>query len=173
VCAPRNLAAVTEPKDPAADRPRRRAERLLGAAADPVETGPPRARPETPAAVRWAALVVGVEAAALVVGAGAMVVLALTGHVAGVGNAFALAVSLLLLGLFLGAVAGGLWRVARWARSAAVAIQIILGLMGLTAISQAHSPAFGIPVLALVALEFYLLATPEARLVFFNRREGD
>jgi hypothetical protein len=108
-----------------------------------------------------------------VVGAGAMVVLVLTGHVAGVGNAFALAVTFLVLGLFLGAVAGGLWRVARWARSAAVAIQIILGLMGLTAISQAHSPAFGIPVLALVALEFYLLATPEARLVFFNRREGD
>lgn len=160
---------MTQHDDAAPGRPRRRAERLLGAPAEAPAAAPARTRVEAPRAVRWAALVVAVEALAFLAGAVAMVVSAVTGSAASQGNALALAVLLLVLGGLLGAVARGVWRVATWARSPVVALQIMLGLMGITAISEAHAPAFGVPALALVALEFYFLATPEARLAFFRR----
>lgn len=115
--------------------------------------------------MRWAALVVAVQAAAAVVAAGLLIYLAVTGS-GDVGNDLALAATVAVFGVLLVVCAVGLWRVARWARSPVVAMQLILGLSGLTAITQAHAPAFGVPVLALVAIELYLLATPEARLAF-------
>jgi hypothetical protein len=167
---PRSLAAVTDRKDTAPDRPRRRAERLLGATAEPSATRPPRARPESPRAVRWAALVVGVQAAALVVAAGVLAYLTLT-ESGGVASGLALAALVLVLGAALAGCAVGMWRGASWARGPVIAGQLLLGLMGYTAAVEAHRPAIGIPALALVALVFYLLATPEARLAFFRRRD--
>jgi hypothetical protein len=52
-----------------------------------------------------------------------------------------------------------------------IALQLLFGLMGYTAAFEAGRPDIGIPALALVAVEFYLLATPAARLAFFRRRE--
>lgn len=151
--------------DGGASRPRRRAERLLGATAEPSATRPQRVHREAPRSVRWAALVVAVQAAAAVAAAGVLIYLAIAGS-GDVGNDLALAATVAVFGVLLVVCAVGLWRVARWARSPVVAMQLILGFSGLTAITQAHSPAFGVPALALVAAEFYLLATPEARLAF-------
>lgn len=163
---------MTEHDDGAVSRPRRRAaERLLGAAAEPSAPRPERVRSAAPRTVRWAALVVGLQAAVALGTGGLLVYLAATGS-GDVGNDLALAATVAVFGVLLAVCAVGLWRVARWARSPVVAMQIIFGLMGLTAITEAHSPAFGVPVLVLVALEFYLLATPEARLAFYPRTDA-
>jgi hypothetical protein len=170
VRGPRSLAAVPDRKDAAPDRPRRRAEGLLGAAADPAVPRPTRARPAAPRAVRWAALVVGVEAAALVVTAGVLAYLTLT-ESGEIGSGLALAGLVLVLGAALAGCAVGMWRVASWARGPVIALQLLLALMGYTAAFEAGRPDIGIPALALVAVVFYLLATPAARLAFFRRRE--
>ena len=125
-----------------------------------------------PRAVRWAALVVAVEVAALAAGMAGLLYLTATGSVASVGNAVGLAVVVAVLGIALGACAVGLRRVALWARTPVVVLQIILGMIGYTAAFQAGQPTFGIPVLVLVALELYLLATPEARLAFFRHTDA-
>lgn len=156
---------MTEHDDGGAARRRSRAERLLGATAEPSAPRPERVRGEVPRSLRWAALVVVLQAAAGIVTAGVLIYLALA-RSGDVGNDLALAATVAVFGALLLVCAVGLWRVARWARSPVVAMQIILGLMGLTAVTEAHSPAFGVPVLALVAVELYLLATPEARLAF-------
>ena len=76
---PRNLAAVTEPAGVPPQPPRRRAERLFGAPGRAVGAAPARARGrEAPRSLRWAAVVVGVEAAALAVGALVLLYLAVT-----------------------------------------------------------------------------------------------
>ena len=168
--APRSLAPVTEHHDAAAGRSRRRAERLLGAAAEPAAPRPSRPPVEAPRAVRWAALVVAVEAAAIGVAAVVLLYLAVT-RSGELRNDLALAVTVGVLGAALAGCAVGLWRVAMWARGPVVALQILLGLMGVAALSQAGLPAFGIPALVLAALVLYLLATPEARLAYFRRRE--
>ena len=63
----------------------------------------------------------------------------------------------------------GLWRVSSWARGPVVVLQLLLAVIGYSLAFQAERPLLGVPVLALVALEFYLLATPEARLAFLER----
>ena len=50
-----------------------------------------------------------------------------------------------------------------------IAAQIFFGLSGFVAAFEAGRPLIGLPVLALVATELYLLATPEARLAFLGR----
>jgi hypothetical protein len=50
-----------------------------------------------------------------------------------------------------------------------VVLQILLGLLGYTLAFEADRPLIGVPVLALVISELYLLLTPEARLAFFHR----
>jgi hypothetical protein len=170
---PRNLAPVTEHDDGGAGRPRRKAaERLLGAAAEPSAPRPQRVRPEAPRAVRWAALVVAVEAAAVLVGAVVLLYLTVTGNPDDMGRAVAEVVLVALLGAALAAGAAGLWRVALWARGPVVALQVLLGLLGYTAAFQASRPEFGVPALVLAALELYLLATPEARLAFYRRTDA-
>src|SRR5215211_7238828 len=62
---PRNLAVVTEPTEP----PRRAMDRLFGATADPTAPRRRRPRTEAPGALLWAGVVVGVQAAAVAVGA--------------------------------------------------------------------------------------------------------
>lgn len=120
--------------------------------------------------MRWAAVVVGAEATALVVTAGVLAYLTLT-EPGSVGSGLALAGLVLVLGAALAGCAVGMGRVASWARGPVIAGQLLLGLMGYTAAFEAGRPAIGIPALALVALEFYLLATPAARLAFFRRRD--
>jgi hypothetical protein len=51
-----------------------------------------------------------------------------------------------------------------------VALQLLLALLGYTAAFTAQSPQIGIPMLAAAAVELYLLATPEARLAYAERR---
>ena len=149
-------------------RARPRAESLLGGAA---ESRPKRERPavEVPGAVRWAALVVAVEAAALAVVAVVLLWLTVTSEPDSVGRALAEVVYVSLGAALLGAAAVGLWRLSAWARGPVVALQVLLGLLGYTLAFQADRPLIGVPVLALVAAELYLLATPEARLAFFHR----
>jgi hypothetical protein len=50
-----------------------------------------------------------------------------------------------------------------------VVLQLLLGALAYTTAFQAQRPIVGIPVLVLVATELYLLATPEARLAFWER----
>jgi hypothetical protein len=124
---------------------------------------------EAPVPLRRAALVVAVEAALL--GALALVLLVLTvvGEPDSVGRALG-AVALVGAGAaLLAAGALGLRRVAPWSRAPVVVLQIFLGLLGYTAAFQAARPLIGLPVLVLVAVTLYLLATPESRLAFLER----
>jgi hypothetical protein len=165
---------VTEEKGAGAPRPRRLADRLLGeAAARPAPKPKPEPqpdRPETPQSVRWAAVVVGVEAVAIAVGGLVLLYLTITGTPDSVPRAIAEVVIVLGGAAVLGLAARGLWRVAAWARGPVIVLQILLGLLALTTVFQAERPLIGGPVLVLVAAVLYLLATPEARLAFFERR---
>jgi hypothetical protein len=149
-------------------RRRSRAEGLLGSAATPSAPRPERSRPDAPPAVRRAALVVAVEAAAATALAVVLLFLTLTGSPDSVGRALAEVVYVGLGAALLAAAAVGLWRVSAWARGPVIVMQLLLGVMGYTAAFQADRPLLGVPVLAAVALELYLLATPEARLAFFR-----
>jgi hypothetical protein len=122
-----------------------------------------------PGAVRRAALVVGVEAAAAAVLAVVLLFLTVTSSPDSVGRALAEVVYVGMAALLLAAGAVGLWRVAAWARGPVIVLQLLLAVLGYTAAFQAERPLIGVPVLAAVALELYLLATPEARLAFFQR----
>jgi hypothetical protein len=50
-----------------------------------------------------------------------------------------------------------------------VALQLLLVVLGFTAVS-AQAPQVGYPMIAVAAVELYLLATPEARLPYAGRR---
>jgi hypothetical protein len=113
---------------------------------------------------------VGLEAVGLFVLAVVVVVLTLTGAPDSVGRALAEAVYVLGGALLLGGAAVGLWRVSAWARGPVVVLQLLLGVVGWSFASAGGRPLVGVPILALVAVEFYLLATPEARLAFAERR---
>ena len=143
-------------------------DRLFGAAAEPTAPRPPRVRPGAPRALRWAALVIGVEAAALAVGALALLWLTLTSDPDSVGRALAEVVLVAAGAGVLAACALGLWRVAAWARGPVVALQLLLAALAYTTAFEAGRPLIGVPVLALVATELYLLATPEARLAYLE-----
>ena len=157
-----------EPGD-ATSRRRPRAEGLLGGAAQPAAPRPARDRSAAPVAVRRAALAVAVEAAAAALVAGWLLVLTLTSSADSVGRALAEVVYVGLAAALLTAGALGLWRVASWARGPVIAVQLLLAALGYTTAFQAERPLIGVPILALVALELYLLATPEARLAFYER----
>ena len=156
-----------------AGQPQRRslADRFLGAAAQPSAPRPPRetGEEEAPRSLRWAAVVVGVEALGLAAVACWLLVLTLTGDPADTGRALAEIVFVVLAAVVLGFAGRGLWRVASWSRGPVVALQIFLGLLGYTSAFTYGRPEIGIPVLGLVAVELYLLATPEARLAFLRR----
>ena len=157
---------MTEPR---ASQPRRRAERLFGAPAEPSAPRPARVRPEAPTSLRWAAIVVGVEAAAVALGAVAWLGLTLTSTPDSLGRALAEVVILALVAAGLGAAAVGLSRVSGWARGPVIAAQIFFGLSGFVAAFEAERPLIGVPILLVVATELYLLATPETRLAFLER----
>ncbi|MFW3171082.1 hypothetical protein [Geodermatophilus sp. CPCC 206100] len=158
-------------EEPAARPPRQRrlSERLLGGAAEPSAPRPARPREEAPAAVRRAALVVAVESAALTVVALVLLYLTLTSTADSVPRAVAEIVYVSFFAVLLAAAAVGLWRLSGWARGPVIVLQLLLGLFGYTSAFEAGRPAIGIPILVLVALELYLLATPEARLAFYRR----
>jgi hypothetical protein len=142
---------------------------LLGGAAAPTTPRAQAARPAAPAAVRRAALVVALEAAAVAALALVLLFLTVTGEPDSVGRALAEVVYVGLGAALLAAGAVGLWRVSAWARGPVVVLQLLLGALGYTAAFQADRPLIGVPVLAVVAVELYLLATPEARLAFYHR----
>jgi hypothetical protein len=119
--------------------------------------------------VRWAAVVVGVEAAATLVGALALLYLTLTGTPDSLPRALAEVVVAALGAGLLTAAAVGIWRVSGWARSPVVVLQLLLGAVAYTTAFQASQPIIGIPVLVLAAAELGLLATPAARLAFWGR----
>ncbi|MGY1809630.1 hypothetical protein ACI8AF_19870 [Blastococcus sp. SYSU D00669] len=158
---------TTEPS-----RRRSRADRLLGAAAEPSAPEPAREESETPRSVRWAALVVALEAVFLVVVAAYLGLRTLTGEADSDSGAWGLVVFALLGAVLLAGCARGLWRLSAWARGPVVAVQLLLGAIGLTAAFEYQQQQVGIPMLVPVAVTLYLLATPESRLAFFQRR-GD
>nr|WP_239523062.1 hypothetical protein [Geodermatophilus normandii] len=146
-----------------------RAERLLGGAAQP-STRPPRPpRPDAPPAVVRAALVVAVEAAVLIGGALVILWLTLTSDPDSVGRALAEVVYVGIFGAVLAAAAVGLRRVSAWARGPVVVLQILLGLFGYSTAFPGGQPLLGIPLIVLAVAELYFLATPEARLAFYER----
>jgi hypothetical protein len=149
--------------------PRRRAERFFGAPADEAVPRPRRPARAAPRSLRWAAVVVGVEAAAAVAAAVVMAVLATAGDATSGRDAVGIVVFALLAAAVLAGCARGLWRVASWARGPVVALQLLLVLLGFTAVS-AQAPQVGYPMIAVAAVELYLLATPEARLPYAGRR---
>ena len=116
--------------------------------------------------LRRAAIVVAVEALLLAGVAVYLLVLTLTTDAADVGRAVAEVVYVALGAAALAAGARGLWRRASWARGPVVVVQILLGLLGYNAAFENQMPAIGVPVLLLVAVTLYLLATPEARLAY-------
>jgi hypothetical protein len=170
VAEPRNLTAVADPSGAQPSRPRSRADRLLGAAAEPSAPAPPRPTQRAPRSVRWAALVVAVEALALAGIAAWLLVLTVTSTPASLGGALAEVVFVGLGAAVLVLAARGLWRLSSWARGPVVALQLFLGLLGFTSAFTYDRPLIGLPVLVLVAVVLYLLVTPEARLAFYERR---
>jgi hypothetical protein len=165
---PRNLAVVTEPSGARDPQSRRRAERLFGAPAEPSAPRPARVRPEAPRSLRWAAVVVGIEAAAIAVGALALLYLTFTSTADSVGRALAEVVMVGAGAALLAVAAIGLWRVSAWARGPVIVLQLLLAALAYTTTFEAGQPLIGVPVLALVATELYLLATPEARLAYLE-----
>jgi hypothetical protein len=149
--------------------PRRRSDRLFGAAAQPSAPRPERPRTETPRTLRWAAVVVGIEAAALAVGACLLLYLFVTSTADSVSRALGEVVFVGAGAAVLAAAAVGLWRVASWARGPVVVLQLLLAALAYTTAFDAGRPAIGLPVLVLVAVELYLLATPESRLAYLER----
>ena len=114
-------------------------------------------------------MVVGVEAAAIAVGALALLWLTLTSTADSVARALAEVVVVAAGAAVLLACAVGLSRVATWARGPVVVLQLLLAALAYTTAFEAGRPLIGVPVLALVATELYLLATPEARLAYLER----
>jgi hypothetical protein len=149
--------------------PGRRADRLFGAAARPSAPRPERPRTEAPRTLRWAAVVVGIESAALAVGALLLLYLVVTSTADSVAAAIGEVVFVAAGAAVLAAAAAGLWRVAAWARGPVVVLQLLLAALAYTTAFQAGMPAIGLPVLVLVAAELYLLATPESRLAYVER----
>jgi hypothetical protein len=120
--------------------------------------------------VRRAALVVAVEAALLVGLAVVILVLTVVSSPDSVGRAVAEAFYVLAGGLLLAGAAAGLWRVAAWSRGPVIVLQVLLGVVGYSFAFPGERPLVGLPVLALAAVEIYLLLTPEARLAFAERQ---
>jgi hypothetical protein len=160
---------VNEPAGAPRQPPARRTDRLFGAAAQPSGSRPERRRPEAPRTLRWAAIVVGVEAAAIGVAALVLLYLVVTSTAASMSNAIAQVVVVAAGAAALGVAAVGLWRVASWARGPVVVLQLLLAALAYTTAFEAGRPAIGLPVLVLVAVELYLLATPESRLAYLKR----
>jgi hypothetical protein len=119
--------------------------------------------------VRRAALVVAVQSGAVAAVALVLLWLTVTSSPASVGRALAEVVYVGLGAALLAAAAVGLWRVSAWARGPVVVMQVLLAVVGYTLAFEAGRPLLGVPVLALVAVELYLLFTPEARLAFLER----
>ncbi|UOY01354.1 hypothetical protein [Blastococcus sp. PRF04-17] len=153
-------------------RPSRRAmDRLFGPAAAPSAPKAPREHPAAPRALRWAAAVVGLEAALLALGALVLLYLTLTSTADSIGRALAEVVLVAGGAALLAVAAVGLWRVARWARGPVVVFQLLLAALAYTTAFDAQQPAIGLPVLLLVAAELYLLATPEAWLAYLEQED--
>jgi hypothetical protein len=167
--APRNLGSMTQPAGVPPQPPRRRSERLLGGAAEPPAPRPRRPGADTPRTLRWAAVVVGIEAAALAVGALWLLYLVISSTADSVAAAVGEVLFVAAAAAVLAAAAVGLWRAAGWARGPVVVLQLLLAALGYTAAFQAGRPAIGVPVLVLVAVELYLLATPESRMAYLER----
>src|SRR3954453_4199791 len=73
---------MTEPSGLPPQQPRRVLARLFGAAADPSAPRPPRPRADATRALRFAAVVVGIEAGAIALGAVVLLYLTVTGSAA-------------------------------------------------------------------------------------------
>jgi hypothetical protein len=114
-------------------------------------------------------VVVGVEAAALAVGAFLLLYLVVTSTADSVAAALGEVVFVGGGSAVLAVAAVGLWRVAVWARGPVVVLQLLLAALAYTTAFDAGQPAIGLPVLVLVAVELYLLATPESRLAYSAR----
>ena len=166
---PRNLGSVTEPAGVPPQSRGRRSDRILGSAARPSASRPERPRTEAPRSLRWAAVVVAIEAVALAVGALLLLYLVVTSTADSVGAALGEVVFVAAGAAVLAAAAAGLWRVAAWARGPVVVLQLLLAALAYTAAFEAGRPAIGLPVLVLVVVELYLLATPESRLAYSQR----
>jgi hypothetical protein len=160
---------VTEQSGAAPQRSRRALDRLFGAATEPTAPRPARSHPDAPRALKWAAAVVGLEAALIGIGALVLLYLTLTSSADSVARALAEVVIVAGGAAALAVAALGLWRVASWARGPVIVLQLLLAALAYTTAFEAQQPAIGLPVLVLVATELYLLATPEARLAYFER----
>ena len=160
---------MNEPAGVPPQSPRRRSDRLFGAAAQPSAPRTERPRTEAPRTLRWAAIVVGIEAAALAVGALLLLYLVITSTADSVSRALGEVVFVGAGAAVLAAAAVGLWRVASWARGPVVVLQLLLAALAYTTAFDAGHPEIGLPVLVLVAAELYLLATPESRLAYLGR----
>jgi hypothetical protein len=119
--------------------------------------------------MRWAAVVVGIQAGLVAVGAVFWLWLTLTSSPESLSRAIAEVVILALVAAGLAAAARGLARVAGWARGPVIAAQIFFGLAGFVAAFEAQRPLIGLPILVLAAAVLYLLATPESRLAYVER----
>ena len=99
----------------------------------------------------------------------ALLVLTVVSTPDSIGRAVAEAVYVLAGALLLAGAAVGLWRVAAWSRGPVIVLQALLAVVGYSFAFAGERPLVGVPVLALVAVELYLLLTPEARLAFAER----
>ncbi len=152
---------------------RRKGGRLLGEPAAPAAPRPRRPAADVPPSLRRAALAVGVEALFLAGVAVVLLVMTVVDDASSVGRAIAEVVYFGLAAAALAACARGLWRRSSWARGPVIVLQILLGLFAYQAAFTYERPEFGLPVLVLVVATLYLLATPEARLAYYERDDPE
>ncbi len=121
-----------------------------------------------PPALRRAALLVALEAVALLVVSGAYAVAGVVGDPDDRSATVLAGVLGVLLGLGLLLVARGLDRGSASAWAPAVLLQVFLAVIGVSAL-RAGDYAVGVPLVVLLGAVLYQLATPEARLAYRER----
>jgi hypothetical protein len=119
--------------------------------------------PAVPGPVRAIALLVAVEAAALLLLAGAQALSTVLGEPTSVGGALVTAAFAALGGVLVLLLARAVLRVRKAARSPVVVVQLIMLPIGWNLIHPSGRPEFGVPVLAVAVAVLALLATPAAR----------
>lgn len=113
-----------------------------------------------------AALLVGVETAALLAIAVVYIVKTLTGHPHDVGAALSTAGIAIASAALFAVLSRALMAHRLWSRSPVVVVQIVLLPVGFSLTFQAGRPAYGAPILLAALGVLYLLATPDGRAAF-------
>ncbi|HEY3736776.1 MAG TPA: hypothetical protein VGL26_04970 [Jatrophihabitans sp.] len=126
---------------------------------------------EVPVQLRIAAMIVALEALALLAATGVLVVKTATQSTGSIASALLLAALAVLGALVLGFGARGLLALRQGARTPIVVIQVLALPVAYSLGFQAGRMEYGGPILVAALATLYLLFTPPARAVLDHRRD--